>query len=447
MGRRPIPLALLVALLAVALARPAHAEEAGVWEYERRTNLRQQLSDSIQDIFTGTPRLYWDRGIVLETEKKALGIHVGYEGQFDAAWYGGMERAVEEAAGAKWVSGFGVRRSRISFEGFVLKHWYFRARYGWTGAFDEFVFQDLFVEWSGLTELEGEWWPVLRLGQVKEAMTIDWMNSPFRSTFAERAMFTTSIVPNRNPGLRLHGTGFGKRLTYQVGTYAVNAAGLNEQKIGAGESVTARLTGLPWAPEKHPNRLLHLGVSASYRFHPKDLRLASTPESAVGPEVVDTGDIPVDSGRVFAGELFFQWDRFSFMTEGALTQLDLAEGGTTEYWGWYAQVSCFLTPNHIPFNRSLGVFGRVRPKGMIFNREKPGWGAWEVAARFSILDLDNDPYPGGMAWNVTLGLNWYARDNMRFLVNYVYTNVTDAYGVPNADGTMNTLLARFAYDL
>lgn len=433
-------------LLGGAVARTARAEGTSAWEDERRTTLRDQLSETFSDIVAGPPRFYWKRGPVLQTRGEALSFHLGYEGQFDATWYGGMGKAVEAAARGKWLSGFEVRRSRLLLEGFVLRYWYFRARYD-TSGFDEPRFEDLFIEWSGLTRFGDNGWPTIRVGQVKEPMTMDWMNSALRTTFAERAMVTTSIVPNRNPGIRLHGTGFGRRMTYQVGGFLVNAAQLNQIRPDEGESITARITGLPWAPEKRPGHLLHLGLSTSWRWNVGTTEFSSPPESHLGPNVVDTGEFAASRSEVYAAEAFFQRDRFSILAEGAWNRALLPDGRRVDYMGWHAQVSYFLTQTRLPYDRGLGVFGRLRPERTLFCPAKSGLGAWEIAARYSFLDLDSGPHRGGSVWNVTLGLNWYARDNMRVALNYIYTDVDDAFGVAGADGTMNTLLLRFQYDL
>ncbi|MFV1958768.1 MAG: porin, partial [Planctomycetota bacterium] len=193
--------------------------------------------------------------------------------------------------------------------------------------------------------------------------------------------------------------------------------------------------------------LLHVGVSASWRWDIETYRASSTPESWLGPDIVHTAEFPADSSVVLAGEFFYQRDRLSFTAEGGWTRVNVPGGDSIDYWGCYGQVSYFLTPGHITYNRTLGCYGRVRPKRAIFSPGKAGLGDLEVAGRWSILDLDNGLFPGGRAWNVTVALNWYARDNIRVQFNYIFSHVVDAYGVPGANGTMNTLLVRLAYDL
>jgi len=94
------------------------------------------------------------------------------------------------------------------------------------------------------------------------------------------------------------------------------------------------------------------------------------------------------------------------------------------------------------------VFGRVSPKNN-FDGEG-GWGAWQLALRYSTLDLNDDnsaaAYRGGKIDNITVGLNWHLNPMTRFMLNYINTNV-DSATVPSVDaGNMDTFMARFQLD-
>jgi phosphate-selective porin OprO/OprP len=445
MVKRALACAAGWSLATLLLAGVAMAEGTGQWEAEQRKTLLKDLSAAARDLGSGKPRVLWRRGLSLETPKRTIAMHLGYEVQGDLVGYGGMNQDVTAAVDDQWSSGPYLRRSRIYLEGFLLRHWYFRVRYGING-FETPEFADLFVEWSGLTRGDRTLAPTFRLGQVKEPMTMDWMDNAKWPTFAERGMFSTTIVPNRTPGIRVHG--FNDRLSYQAGAFLVGAAQLTRgREEGEGGAVTARVTGLPWAPKRTKKRLLHVGLSGSYRWDLGDVRYRSKAESWRGPYVVDTGTYDANAVAVGAVELFYQRDRFSVLVEGARTHVDLGGGETADYWGGFGQVSYFLTGPGINYVRDMGVFGRVNPKCGILSPCNPGWGALELAARYSILDLDSGPFPGGSAWNVTVGLNWYARDNIRFTLNYIFSNVDNAFGVPTADCTMNTVLLWTTWDL
>ena len=53
---------------------------------------------------------------------------------------------------------------------------------------------------------------------------------------------------------------------------------------------------------------------------------------------------------------------------------------------------------------------------------KGEWGAWEIALRYSHLDLSDSGVTGGLLNDVTVGLNWYLFHNLRWFLNYVYSN-------------------------
>jgi phosphate-selective porin OprO/OprP len=101
--------------------------------------------------------------------------------------------------------------------------------------------------------------------------------------------------------------------------------------------------------------------------------------------------------------------------------------------GGYFYVSYFLTGEHIPWNRELGILGRVRPFEDFFHvdtcerRIATGRGAWEIATRLSYGDLTDEDILGGVGQSVTLALNWYWNEHARLQGNYTFGRVDDRY--------------------
>ena len=60
------------------------------------------------------------------------------------------------------------------------------------------------------------------------------------------------------------------------------------------------------------------------------------------------------------------------------------------------------------------------------NVGKGGIGAWQLAMRFSSVDLNDKDITGGDAQNFSLGLNWFTTNNIRMSANYI--NVLDVNG-------------------
>ena len=102
--------------------------------------------------------------------------------------------------------------------------------------------------------------------------------------------------------------------------------------------------------------------------------------------------------------------------------------------GWYAQASWVLTGESKPWKPERGAYGSPSPADE-FSFDKFGWGAWELAARYSVLNLNFDAGLPGIAapldgirggdqkiW--TAGLNWYPNNAIRFMLDYQHTDVS-----------------------
>src|SRR5690606_21940060 len=103
--------------------------------------------------------------------------------------------------------------------------------------------------------------------------------------------------------------------------------------------------------------------------------------------------------------------------------------------GGYALMRYTLTGERLPYLKRAGVFGRIVPDNPV-NFGTGDWGAWEVAARWSYLDLNGTGFPGpGRRLNdTTLGLNWYWNAHLKFQLNWIHAFLDDpTFGDSNAD--------------
>ena len=62
------------------------------------------------------------------------------------------------------------------------------------------------------------------------------------------------------------------------------------------------------------------------------------------------------------------------------------------------------------------MLGRVIPENPF---GAGGTGAWEIAARWSWLDLNDADVAGGALVTTTVGLNWYLNQYAKFQLNYI----------------------------
>jgi len=98
--------------------------------------------------------------------------------------------------------------------------------------------------------------------------------------------------------------------------------------------------------------------------------------------------------------------------------------GPVNFSGWYAQAGWFITGESRSFDVRDAKFKRIHPRRKI--------GAWEVAVRWSEIDLQSKDVLGGEEQNLTVGLNWWANDNVMVRFNYVraWVDPTSAYLQP-----------------
>ena len=111
--------------------------------------------------------------------------------------------------------------------------------------------------------------------------------------------------------------------------------------------------------------------------------------------------------------------------------------GNPMFWGTYGEVSYILTGEHRGYDKRLGTYDRIKVKNNAgWSPNGPcGWGAWQVAYRYSYLDLNDTGIQGGVLQQHTFGLNWYLNDNAKIQFNY--TNIYRDVTAPAVAGTVN----------
>jgi len=82
--------------------------------------------------------------------------------------------------------------------------------------------------------------------------------------------------------------------------------------------------------------------------------------------------------------------------------------------GFYIQSAYLLTGENHPWNQTEAEFTKITA-----NSKK---GAWEVAARYSYIDFNDfeSSVRGGEKGQYTFGINYYATNNVKFMLNYSF---------------------------
>src|SRR5262245_26369539 len=264
----------------------------------------------------------------------------------------------------------------------------------------------------------------LQVGQFKEPFYLDEATGDDFITLMERAT-SDAFFPGRQVGVTAMNTLADKRMFWQLGTFrVVNDFGSGFTSFaGTDWDVAARFTGLPiWADEG--SRLLHLGLGYVHRFRGNQIAFQQRPESNLADNFVNTLSIPSSGVDSFGAELAWVNGPFSFQSEYTNALVDADQGQSNVYfWGAYGQVSYFLTGEHRVYEPDFARFGRVRPRAN-FNPAEGGWGAFEIAARYSYLDLNDRGIRGVQLSDVTAAVNWYLYPNARIMFNYIHADLS-----------------------
>jgi phosphate-selective porin OprO/OprP len=146
---------------------------------------------------------------------------------------------------------------------------------------------------------------------------------------------------------------------------------------------------------------------------------------------VDTGPIDAQDAQLAGVEASWVYGPLCIQGEYIASFVDPLAGGDGLYFhGGYVYASYFLTGEHRNYNRQMGYYDRTPVYEPFFRVGTDygictGSGAWEVAVRWSYLDLDDGAVAGGYLDDTTVGLNWYLHPYMRMMFNYIYADLND----------------------
>ncbi len=205
-------------------------------------------------------------------------------------------------------------------------------------------------------------------------------------------------------------------------------------------------------------------TSATPGVPAESVRLRERPETSVddnSTRLVDTGAITSDGLTAYGleGGLSFK----SLYLAGEWTHFDVSRTSVgspfnPSFSGWYLQGSWTLTGERRVWSSANGGFRGIRPRNN-FDPADGGWGAWELAARYSVLDLNDDAGLAGAATPVggirggeqkvtSAGINWYPNTVFKFQLDFQNVDV-DRLSATGAQIGQNvkiyTLRSQFAF--
>lgn len=356
--------------------------------------------------------------------------------------------AAEAARARDLSSGFNFRRAQIGVEGTFFKDFGYAIAYqfGGSGTEEAGRIQDVYLEYKGI-----KGWR-FRVGAFSPPVNLDDAAGSADTLFLERASgseLQRALAGSEGrvgAGILGNGDRWTASLVYTANTIGVTS--FDEQ-----QAIVARGTGLL---VNDPQFQLHAGANLTYIFQLSDnggpdatsnrypVRLRDRPEIRVDTtRLIDTGNI--DAETVFSPGLEVALRYKALLVQAEHFWFDIerrrASSGPQlpdpDFSGYYIQASYTLSGEPRRYNAQNGAFTNPRPAKYIGGKDSDdtaGLGAWEIAARYSVVDLDYNAGSAGGALPVggirgghqeiwTAGLNWYLNAATRFSLDYQHVDI------------------------
>ena len=327
-----------------------------------------------------------------------------------------------------------------------------------------------------------------KAGKFKPFVGLERLQSGADIKFIERS-YVSSILPNRDVGFSLHGDLANDRLSYALGVYnGVVDGGDNttSSDLNNSKDFAARVFATPFKGQDNPLEGLGFGIAATYgdvTGQVKDTVNGSVTElttgyktegqqtffqyngagvlrSGIGENLTATGGpgaswlVHADGQRYrLAPQAYYYFGPLGIQGEYVRESQAVSVGAqnlaktTLNNDAWQLAVSYLITGEDASFKG-------VKPKRN-FDLNSGGWGAWELVARYSELNLDDAAFSFGAldstASNTTLngkahylyadpkasaksahtwtvGANWYLNPEVKFALNYSQTSFNGGGG-------------------
>lgn len=315
-------------------------------------------------------------------------------------------------------SGTNLRAIETSFEGGIGKD----ISYSVSLSFENGVsISDAYLTFSGLKNTQ------INIGQVISPFCLENANSGKWIPFLERSLPVVTFAPCMGIGayIKHWGEHYTIHLASTTPFHGTNRDTATIKHRSDRLTNTARVVFRPIYCDDY---LIQIGASGVYAENKPDFRdgtpnidgrrFSSRPEARARntPSLVNTGNrMFVDNIVQWGAEWAFQRGPLLIETEYLHTNVDRRNLPTLNFYGWHAQVAYVLTGETREYSKTSGTFGRVNPRCPT--------GAWEIAARYSMVNLNDEDLHGGKENNLSIGLNWFYNKHLMFRANYIHANI------------------------
>jgi len=342
-------------------------------------------------------------------------------------------RTFLEDHGIRGNDSFLLRRARPIFTGTVWHDFDFNFTPDFGGTTVQIM--DAYINYRYDPELQ------FQIGKYKSPLGLENLQADPYLLFNERSL-ATDLVPNRDLGAALHGDLFNGTLNYWGGIFDGSSdynGTTTNSAFQDNKAFVGRLFAQPWR-NSSITWLQGLGFGVGGSYESEDA--TNTVSNGLTPGYNSDGQqkwFSYSSGTFASGDQwrvspqgYYYFGPLGFEGEYVISDQNVQKGGAKadlQNTAWQISGSWVLTGEDAGFN---GVTPRHA-----FDPRKNQWGAFQLVARFSELDVDSAAFPtfattassakSAEAWAV--GVNWYLNRNIRANLGFSHTTF-DGYTGP-----------------
>jgi phosphate-selective porin OprO/OprP len=308
-----------------------------------------------------------------------------------------------------------LRRMRFALKVDVGNKWY--------GEIDvDFAGNEIDVKDAYLRHYLGDWGQV-RIGQFRMAQGMQQTTTSRYLKFIERAN-AYKFNPNRKLGIGY--SSWSNHYMFKLGVFTEEVQNVDTKLYFKGaihevDPMQGVSTRLAWYPINEQGKLIHIGAGYTYNTPGLENRIKIDPKDETKVSQMEFLQAKVKDVKGYQNinfELAGSYGPFRASAEYYMASMTRSEANleTVKFSGFYVQGAWLLTGENHAWNYREAEFTQVRA-----NSKK---GAWEVAARFSNMNLNdfNAGVYGGEGDYYTAGLNYYASRNVKFMINYTFVD-------------------------
>jgi phosphate-selective porin OprO/OprP len=383
-----------------------------------------------------------------DPDKDSCWFHVSGVARLDEALFMGSYRDTGFGVSnpvTSLPSGANLRAAQLFVDGGFAPCWEFTLGIDFSGTFNNFKnnvitntrrgsvygarFLDSWIAYSGFAEnnevffgrVSGNWFG------------IDGSNSTTWMAFMERSLQAVAFYPGDGLGLMTDWWWCDGAFTFVAFQPDQGQRDLDNFSRDRW-AILARAT---YAPVHCEGDVWHFGVSGAWKeasSDPFDNRLNRIGfETRPGirarrtPYLLQTDTIALANNvRMFNVEFARQYGPLMLEAEYTNAYVHRAPGlgtvdaaaaslGSLRFHGYNVQARYMLTGESHAYDVRDGAFGTVKPNGC--------FGAWEIAARYDYVNLNDKDIFGGVQHNASFALNWFINQHVRLSANYIRANI------------------------